>query len=161
MDLMRKTRGRRGTFNERQVGFYLLWLVLIETFEASKVFTRKIFKTKVHDTFIQNTERLCGVIDRHVEDKTIVDFQKTFFRFTLDTIGEIGFGVDLNTIEAGQVPFASAFDTVQNLIPFRMFRPSFGPFDQVFQSERAMSKNMKILDDFSAKIISERRANVS
>ena len=125
---------------------------------ASKVFTRNVFKTKVHDTFIQNTGRFCHILDESASRGKTVDLQKLFFKFTLDTIGGIGFGADLNTLSTDHVEFADAFDNFQRLIPTRVFRPLLGPFDVILKSERKMRHNLRILNEFSYEIIRERRA---
>ena len=117
-----------------------------------------MFKTKVHDTFIQNTTRLCGILDKFCASGKTIDLQKMFFKFTLDTIGEIGFGVDLNTLSTDRVEFADAFDNFQRNIPNRLFRPRLGPLDPIlFGSEREMRKSLRILNDFSYEIIRDRR----
>lgn len=84
------------------------WLFQRKT--ASKVFTRNAFKHKVHDTFVRNTGRLCKRLDTHIKSNETLDMQDAFFKFTMDTIGDIGFGVELDTLSKGFVPFADAFD---------------------------------------------------
>ena len=121
------------------------------------MFTRNVFKTKVHDTFVHNTGRLCEILNSHCSSDTNIDMQKLFFKFTLDSIGGIGFGVDLNTLGTDRVEFADAFDTFQRNIPNRMVRPDLGPLKLAFSSEREMRKSLRILNDFSYGIIRDRR----
>ena len=89
----------------------------------------------------------------------------------MDSIGEIGFGVHLNTLESDTVPFAFAFDEVQRLgfgrslnvlaqIMHQFLGVSWSSYAQyIFPEEREIQEHLKTLHDFSLSVISDRRDN--
>lgn len=70
---------------------------------------------------------LCDKLDKAVENNEIVDLQNLYMRFTMDSIGEIAFGMNLNTIESPNHEFSTAFDWLQaetdkrGLLPLRKY----------------------------------------
>mmetsp|Transcript_1951 Transcript_1951/g.2783 ORF Transcript_1951/g.2783 Transcript_1951/m.2783 type:complete len:334 (+) Transcript_1951:1384-2385(+) len=124
---------------------------------ASKIFTKNKFTGHVHNTLINNTRKIIKNLDRHISsgEKEIM-MQTQFFKFTLDTIGDIGFGVDLDTLNKRDVPFANAFDTAQKFIAKRTLTPGWQNFKWLYPSERKIKKSIDILDSFCAEIIGER-----
>jgi hypothetical protein len=82
----------------------------------------------------------------------------------MDSIGQIGFGVNLDTLNKVHVPVADAFDEAQAKAWVRGMNPLIkwlGPTLSwlLLPSERRYFKNIDILDDFALKVIAERRAD--
>ena len=90
----------------------------------------------------------------------------------MDSIGEIGFGVHLDTLEKDFVPFVHAFDEAQRLGFLRTMNPichllykAFGPSwsekvgQYIMSSEKEVNDHLKTLDEFAFSVISERRSN--
>lgn len=50
---------------------------------------------------------------------TPLDLQELFFRFTLDSISEIAYGVSIGSLHDPSVPFLRAFDDAQATIGVR------------------------------------------
>ena len=49
--------------------------------------------------------------------------QAIFFRFTLDSVGEISFGSNINSLKDPSVPFSNAFDHAQAVAEKRFWDP--------------------------------------
>jgi hypothetical protein len=74
------------------------------------------------EVFIKHGETLLKNIDKDL-DKPI-EIQDLFQRYTLDSFGEIAFGVNIGSLDMPEVPFAVAFDSV-NLATFMRFSDPF------------------------------------
>ena len=60
------------------------------------------------------TPNLQGILRKAAKDEKLLDLQDVFFRYTLDVMGEIGFGIELSTLEQpGSSRFAKCFDGAQ------------------------------------------------
>jgi len=65
-------------------------------------------------TFVQNGKVVLDLI-KQGDPNTAIDVQNLFMRYTLDSFGEIGFGVSLDVL-ANEKPFPSWFDRAQILL---------------------------------------------
>jgi cytochrome P450 len=130
-----------------------------------KMFTRKLFGTFINDVFMSHSrtllDRLSGL------NGAEVDIQDLYYKFTLDSIGQIAFGVELGCLKQDAVPFADAFDTIQNRVVDRMMNPLLHLFPDAWSAglkyiepiEHEMAHQVTILREFGMKVISERRAS--
>ncbi len=72
------------------------------------------FKLYIDTVFEDKMQLLSDLVGRAADSGTPLDLHDLMYRFTLDSFGQIGFGVDpgcLRTTE--KVPFAAAFDSAQ------------------------------------------------
>lgn len=51
-----------------------------------------------------------------IQNEATLDMHDLFHRFTLDSIGEIGFGVNVNSMENPNNPFANSFNEYDRAI---------------------------------------------
>jgi len=49
--------------------------------------------------FVAKAEKVASILDKIAESGKPVDIQDLFFRFTLDSIGEIGFGYSIDSLD--------------------------------------------------------------
>jgi len=126
---------------------------------ASRIFTRNVFNNFVRDSLLKNCDKLIHRLDGIAANGESIDMQNIMFKFTMDTIGLVGFGIDLKTLEKDNVPFAKAFDQAQKLITTRFLRPGWdSPFGKLlYKEERDIEKSISILDAFCKAVIEERR----
>jgi hypothetical protein len=68
--------------------------------------------------------KVLAMLDNFATKKRVCDVQDLFQRFTLDSIGEIAFGVNIGSLDK-DVAFANAFDLVTILMSQRGFHPFF------------------------------------
>ena len=90
---------------------------------ASHLFTKNTLHTFISDTFYKNGLIVIKLLQAAAEAKEDVDMQDIFQKYTLDSIGKIAFGVNLDCLTKQRVPFAEAFDTAQSATHKRMFSP--------------------------------------
>eukprot|EP00662_Eupelagonemidae_sp_cell21_P022939 gene22939-6985_t len=77
---------------------------------AARVFTMHNFRGFMERTFARHAQHLLAIVGQHARTGEEFDVQELFFRLTLDSIGVLGFGVELGTLQQRDVPFVKAFD---------------------------------------------------
>eukprot|EP01114_Cavostelium_apophysatum_P023509 TRINITY_DN8882_c0_g1_i1.p1 TRINITY_DN8882_c0_g1~~TRINITY_DN8882_c0_g1_i1.p1 ORF type:complete len:516 (+),score=127.62 TRINITY_DN8882_c0_g1_i1:105-1652(+) len=125
---------------------------------ASHMFKLREMKHYV-DTFNEHAGTLIDRLEGTTEG-TPVDMQDMFSRFTLDSIGEIAFGININSLLNEDVPFAKAFNAAQLLTAERFRNPAInwlGRFRSIWTSERLLKEKLSIIDRFAYEIIRVRR----
>ena len=133
---------------------------------ASKVFTNNNFKSLMFETFSEHSNKVAEVINRKIGPKGdgIVELQTLMFRYTLDSIGNIGFGVNIDSLSQEEVPFAKAFDRAQALSFLRFLKPGWRTFPVsllYWSSESELKQQVQILDDYIYGIIEKRKQEMS
>lgn len=72
------------------------------------------FKQYIDTTFAEKMVLLTDVVSASAATGSPLDLHDLMFRFTLDSFGQIGFGVDPGCLRTpDKVPFAAAFDSAQ------------------------------------------------
>lgn len=84
-------------------------------------------------------------------------------RMTLDTICEVGFGVEIGTLapDLPDNPFAQAFDTANTIVTLRFIDPLWKVkrFLNV-GSESILGQSIKTIDNFTYSVIRRRKAEL-
>ena len=125
--------------------------------KASHMFNVKSLKEML-EIFKRHGKSLVQLIKEN--EGGVVDFQDLTQRFTLDSIGEIAFGYNIDSLHNSQGEFALAFNTAQLcstfriFFPFWMFLPSF-----MVPSEVKLKSAVKQLNEFCYKIVRERKSD--
>ncbi|KAJ0412246.1 hypothetical protein ATCC90586_006632 [Pythium insidiosum] len=93
---------------------------------ASHLFTLRAMRDIMATCIRKNTAPLCAVLRDASEAKTAIDMHRLFTGFTMQTFAEIGFGVDLNCLDATRAdPLQRALDSVLEIIVLRFMRPTW------------------------------------
>lgn len=72
------------------------------------------FKQYINEVFAAKLDLLVNKLSHSVDSKAPVDLHELMYQFTLDTFGQIGFGVNPGCLASTtKVPFAAAFDRAQ------------------------------------------------
>eukprot|EP00753_Platysulcus_tardus_P021160 PLAT8647.2.p1 GENE.PLAT8647.2~~PLAT8647.2.p1 ORF type:complete len:418 (-),score=184.46 PLAT8647.2:104-1357(-) len=122
---------------------------------ASHLFTVNLLRGFMRDVFVQHGNALLARIG---SESVTLDLQDLLYRTTLDAIGEIGFGVNLDTINQERVPFAAAFDESQMQSSLRRSAPLWKLLPWwISERERRIRKSVRVLDDFAYKVIRLRK----
>eukprot|EP00929_Paragymnodinium_shiwhaense_P108129 TRINITY_DN74446_c0_g1_i1.p1 TRINITY_DN74446_c0_g1~~TRINITY_DN74446_c0_g1_i1.p1 ORF type:complete len:560 (+),score=132.88 TRINITY_DN74446_c0_g1_i1:68-1747(+) len=135
---------------------------------ASKMFTQNLFKEHIWVVVNRNSKKLRSILtrsakkadggSRSAEPVNVFDLLN---RFTLDTIGEIGFGKCIGALEDPSSPFLKAFDKAQSITFLRVFNPLWWPMRKLSAlAERDSAMYFKLLDDYSVGVVRELRANL-
>eukprot|EP01006_Ploeotia_vitrea_P055776 TRINITY_DN68031_c6_g17_i1.p1 TRINITY_DN68031_c6_g17~~TRINITY_DN68031_c6_g17_i1.p1 ORF type:complete len:517 (+),score=77.13 TRINITY_DN68031_c6_g17_i1:53-1603(+) len=84
---------------------------------SAHIFTQKNFRDFFCRVFAENGNILIEQLKQ--SEGEVVDLQDKFFKYTMDSFGEIGFGMKFRTLEGADNRFATSFDEAHScLIPF-------------------------------------------
>eukprot|EP00930_Biecheleria_cincta_P046614 TRINITY_DN32166_c0_g1_i1.p1 TRINITY_DN32166_c0_g1~~TRINITY_DN32166_c0_g1_i1.p1 ORF type:complete len:550 (-),score=94.88 TRINITY_DN32166_c0_g1_i1:91-1740(-) len=128
---------------------------------TSHMFTAKLFKDHIWIIVRRNACKLRDILTATQPGKA-VDVFNLMNRFTLDTIGEIGFGKSIGSLEDPSSPFLKSFDKAQQIVmrrfvdPFWYVARFFG-----FGMEGETRQHFKLLDEYSRSVVRELQAGLS
>lgn len=133
-----------------------LWYAQRKT--ASRMFTAQLFKDHIWHVVKKNSQKLSRILDAVSGKQKTVDIFKLMNRFTLDTIGEIGFGTDIGSLDDPSSPFLASFDHAQIAAFYRFILPT--PLWRLIRflglgSEKGSVRHFKLLDDYSRQVARE------
>ncbi len=129
---------------------------------ASHIFSVGNFRTHVQKTVQNDLGILRKLLDDASKSGSAVNLPDVFFRFTLDTFGEMAFSADLNCLPtevAGlkkSVAFADAFDFAQTVMNERFFNPLWSLTEPFSAKGRRMRSSIKVLRKTCYEIIDKR-----
>jgi cytochrome P450 len=131
---------------------------------ASRMFTKKVFETRIWQVLQGNTAKVHQVLERSAGQELCLF--NLMNRFTLDTIGEIGFSRDIGSIEDPSSPFLKSFDYVQSALAKRAYTSQTFPTFKVVRAfnglwEKEMPMHLKLLDDYCSGIVEDLIKKVS
>lgn len=128
---------------------------------ASHMFTHSQFKSHIWRVINRNVDKTVQILHSTPPGDTI-DVFNLMNRFTLDTIGEVGFGRNIGSLEDPENPFLKSFDRAQQIsvlrfmLPFWQLRRWLG-----LGSERGASFHFKQLADYSMETVQMLKADMS
>jgi cytochrome P450 len=122
---------------------------------SSHMFTANLFKEHIWMVVRRNARKLRDIVES-ADPAVPVDLFSLMNRFTLDTVGEIGFGKCIGSLEDPSSPFLESFDKAQQITFFR-FRNPFWKLMRFLGvgSERETHEHFGRLDAFSRTIVRE------
>lgn len=126
---------------------------------ASKIFTKKVFTGHVHNTLVQNTDRVFKLLNEKLSGKEseIIEFKTLFYAYTLDMIGSVVCGEDFDSVSSKEeAPYAKAFDTMVRKLADRVFQPWWRLCGRLLKTEREFFASKRVLDSFVNKIIANK-----
>lgn len=120
----------------------------------------------MYEVFSEHAEKTIKVVKNKLENNPdgVVEMQTLMYRYTLDSIGQIGFGVELGSLSQEDVPFATSFDKVQLFCSTRFMSPFWDvPIlgRLLYKNERELPKHLEVLDAFAYNIINKRRDEIA
>jgi len=127
---------------------------------ASHMFSEKVLRDDMHRVFASHARSVLQVIrERSLATANFIDIQAIFFQFTMDSICEIAFGQDIDTLHSDST-FGKAFDSAQAITTLRFLRPPLIWKLERFLNiggERQLKKDVQLLRKFCEKIITDRQ----
>jgi cytochrome P450 len=105
----------------------------------------------MHDVFVQRGQKVLEIFKEAQDSDKVIDIQDVFMRYTLDSIAEVGFGYNIDSLSK-PAAFATAFDRSQTIIE----ENNRNPFLRYFP-DKEFDENVKMLRDFTLKMINKRR----
>lgn len=128
---------------------------------ASYMFTAKTFKQHIWAVVRHNAHKLRNILEA-TPSGTQVDMFQLLNRFTLDTIGEIGFGKCIGSLEDPSSPFLRSFDRVQQICFWRFTLPWWRLAKLLRMGQEAdMCDHLGLVDAYSRSVVRELRAALS
>ncbi|POM78902.1 Cytochrome P450 [Phytophthora palmivora] len=117
---------------------------------ASNLFTMRALRDSMTSTIQRHLVVLERIFRRAAETNDTVDMFRLLNRFTMEAFTEIGFGVEMNCLDAEQEhPFQTAFDRSQQVLILRVVRPSwFWKAQRVLGigAEGQLKEDMKVIN---------------
>eukprot|EP01103_Thecamoeba_quadrilineata_P010371 TRINITY_DN221_c0_g2_i1.p1 TRINITY_DN221_c0_g2~~TRINITY_DN221_c0_g2_i1.p1 ORF type:complete len:494 (-),score=100.74 TRINITY_DN221_c0_g2_i1:28-1509(-) len=124
---------------------------------ASHMFTNNGLKDMAQ-VFLKHGKSVVSLLQEvSVKDKT-VDMQNLFCRFTLDSIGEIAFGTNFDSLHAEEFPFAQAFNQATLSLDERFTNPLW-KLCWWTNSEKKLRESVATLDRYAYELINQRRSD--
>merc|ERR1712232_1043755 len=122
---------------------------------SSHMFTANLFREHIWVVVRRNARKLCGILESSDPDQ-VVDVFNLINRFTLDTIGEIGFGKCIGSLEDPSSPFLESFDKAQQIAFWRFRNPLWrlARFLRI-STESETCEHFGRLDEYSRSIVCE------
>ena len=128
---------------------------------ASYEFSAKTLRTFMYDVFSKHSKQALQVMMAEKSSpSSLVDCQEVFARYTLESIGIIGFGCSLGAFEDANV--SSSFGGAFNLATLRTADRFVDPLWKVKRllnvgKEKELKGAIRLIQNFSSKVIAERR----
>ncbi|KAL1828534.1 hypothetical protein DCAR_0207768 [Daucus carota subsp. sativus] len=127
---------------------------------ASVEFSTRMLRDFSCNIFRKNAVKLIRTVSQLSLSADIFDIQELLMRYSLDSIFEVGFGTDLNTMEsdAAGSSFIKAFDDATSLIHWRYIDPTWKVQRLLnIGFEASLAKNIKYIHAFVQQVISKKR----
>lgn len=118
---------------------------------ASPLFTTNNFKDHMLTTFVKSSQRFVDILDGPATRGEAMDMFNLFNRFTLDGIGEVGFGRNIGALENPENPVLQSFDAAQQSIMERfIMRSPYWKVERFFNApaERTYKQHCATLDAY-------------
>lgn len=127
---------------------------------ASVMFTHNQFKNHIWQSVQRNCSKMKEILFNTGANEQ-VDMFKLMNRFTLDTIGEIGFGKTVGSLDDPDTPFLKSFDVAQQVAVLRFIYPLWN-VQKMFNvcNERGADAHFKMLDQYSRDVVRDLRYKV-
>ncbi|KAK7260288.1 hypothetical protein RIF29_26217 [Crotalaria pallida] len=131
---------------------------------ASHEFSTRDFRDFSCSVFRTHTAKLVRVMTDYCHEGQVFDMQDLLMRYSLDSIFNVGFGIELNCSEGSSKmgsEFMKAFDESNALI----FQRYYDPFWRVKRflnigGEAKLKKNVKLIDKFVHGVIKRKKAQL-
>ncbi|KAG0341854.1 hypothetical protein BG004_005877 [Podila humilis] len=119
-----------------------------------------IFAVDGH-VFVRESNIVIDYLYKMADQNKPVDLQEIFYKFTLDSFGEVSFGQSFGclTNPEKEVEFASAFDRLNTTVFNRLFEGSWEIREWTSGTKKIVAKDKKLIQDFALNIIRARREN--
>lgn len=125
---------------------------------TSRMFTANFFKDHLWVVAQKNVQKLKAILHEVASSNSEepIDMFDLINRYTLDTIGETGFGKNIGSMENPSSPFLKSFDHAQRTCYYRFFVPGWWLLKATgLFTESETKKHFGRLDDYSRETVRE------
>lgn len=129
---------------------------------ASHIFSARSLRDFMVEVMIKHSHSVCTILAKAADAKEDVDIEDLYFKYTLTTFSEIGFGEDIDEVN-GKSQFGKHFDQAQHNLFARGFDPLW-KIRRMFQwgsREKDITSAIAFLSKFTKTSIQARRKDVN
>eukprot|EP01130_Rhizamoeba_saxonica_P016220 TRINITY_DN7456_c0_g1_i1.p1 TRINITY_DN7456_c0_g1~~TRINITY_DN7456_c0_g1_i1.p1 ORF type:complete len:358 (-),score=41.01 TRINITY_DN7456_c0_g1_i1:40-1113(-) len=109
------------------------------------------------DVFNQNSGPLLEIL--HNSTGNDIDIQSLFGRYTLDSISEIAFGINLDTLRVDN-KFSHAFNAAVSSIESRLVNPLWKVFGSLIPTEKSLLSSVDQLNAYAREVLVAKQENL-
>jgi len=132
------------------------WMAQRKT--ASQMFTANRFKNHIWCVVEKNIGKVLKVLD---SASGAIDIFNLMNRFTLDSIGEIGFGTSIGSLEHPESPFLKSFDEAQRVMFRRFIFPGWRLLRLLgLGFEKDSRHHIRVLKEYSSDLVEDLRGKL-
>ena len=124
----------------------------------SHMFSRREFQETISEALLRHSDELDALLARAGAEAAVLNMQRLFFGFTLDTIAEVAFGDRIGALADPGVPFSAAFDEAQAIVERRFVTPGWDVVERISGARARLRAALRVLDEYCVRLIARRRA---
>ncbi|RIB18841.1 cytochrome P450 [Gigaspora rosea] len=128
----------------------------------SQLFQGKNFRNLIYESIIKESKAVLNVLKKHADNGKPIDLQDLFHRFTMDTFGDMSFGVDFGCLSnpENKSQFVTSFDYAQSTITKRFTNPLWRITEKFSESGRQLRKACNYIDNYVNNMINNHRSEL-
>ncbi|CAG8828166.1 20750_t:CDS:2, partial [Dentiscutata erythropus] len=126
------------------------------------LFQGKNFRDLIYKSVIGKSNVVINILKKYADNEKPIDLQDLFYRFTMDTFGDMSFGVDFGclTHPEEKSQFVTNFDFAQDIMFERYGRPFWKFIEKYSEKGRNMRKACKYIDDYVYNMINNHKSEL-
>ncbi|CAG8802027.1 13607_t:CDS:2, partial [Dentiscutata erythropus] len=124
----------------------------------SYLFQERNFRDFIYESMVKKSKTVLDILRKCADNGKPIDLQDLFYRFTLDTLGDVDF--DCLTSPEKPVQFAIDFDHAQRIVDWRWEQPLWKYIELYSEKGRQIRKSSKNIDSYVYNIINSRRSDI-
>ncbi|RIB09081.1 cytochrome P450 [Gigaspora rosea] len=128
----------------------------------SRLFQERNYKDFIYAKIVKESETVLNILRRCADNGRPIDLQDLFYRFTLDTLGDVFFNTDFSCLTSPEEPvqFAIDFDITQRIVDWRLEQPLWKFIELYDERGRQIRNSCEVLDNYVYNMITSRRADI-
>ncbi|CAG8762726.1 2485_t:CDS:2, partial [Racocetra fulgida] len=137
-------------------------IFLAEGSVSYQQFQGKKFRNLTYASIIRKSEIVINALKKYADSENPIDLKDLFFRFTIDTIGDLAFGVDFGCLThiGEESKFVTNFEYIQKRIHERMFEPFWKLTEKYSEKGQQMREALKYIDNYVYNMINSHRSEL-
>ncbi|CAG8582284.1 4174_t:CDS:2 [Racocetra fulgida] len=128
----------------------------------SQQFQGKKFRNLAYAAVIRQSEIAINILKKHADSGKPIDLQDLFMRFTMDTFGDLSFGVDFGCLThiGEESKFVTSLEYIQTVINWRTFQPFWKLIEKYSEKGQRIREACKCIDDYVYNMINSHRSKL-
>jgi len=127
---------------------------------ASNLFSVNNFKDHMLEVFNRHAAEVVRQVANTSTTRGDLDMHALYHAYTLDSMGEVGFGVNIGSLH-GEVPFQKSFDYCQTQAAERFFRTNWKLQKWLNPAEWKMRSHLSVVHEFADAVVAARQSDLA